>query len=82
MEAALDAAPRGAGSYAATRTVAGQATVSYAYDAANRLTAITQGAAVVAFTYDDENRRRTPTYPNGIVGTDGYDAANQLTSLS
>ena len=33
-------------------TVAGQPTVSYTYDIANRLTQITQGTSTVSFTYD------------------------------
>jgi RHS repeat-associated protein len=66
----------------ATMTVAGQSAVSYGYDIAHRLTAITQGAAVVALSYDDADRRSTLTYPNGIVATSGYDTANQLTSLA
>lgn len=63
-------------------TVAGQPVVSYGYDAAHRLTSITQGTAVVSFTYDDADRRSTLTYPNGIVATYGYDAADRLTSLT
>lgn len=52
-------------------TVAGQPTVNYAYDNANRLTSITQGSTSVAFTYDDADRRSTVTLPNGVVGTYG-----------
>jgi RHS repeat-associated protein len=63
-------------------TVAGQTSVTYGYDNANRLTSITQGSATVSLTYDNANRRSTLTYPNGIVATYGYDNANQLTSLT
>jgi YD repeat-containing protein len=55
-----------------TMTAASQTAVEYAYDAAHRLTSITQGMDIVAFTYDNANRRATLTYPNGIVATCGY----------
>ena len=41
----------------ATMAVPGQATTSYAYDNANRLTTITQGSNVVTFDYDHADRR-------------------------
>jgi RHS repeat-associated protein len=66
----------------ATMTVAGQPTVTYDYDNANRLTSVTQATSTVTFTYDDVDRRSTLTLPNGIVTTYGYDNANQLTSLT
>ncbi len=41
-----------------------------------------QGSSTVSLTYDYANRRSTVTYPNGIVATHGYDAANQVTSIT
>jgi RHS repeat-associated protein len=55
---------------------------SYAYDALNRLTSITnpQGE-VVSFTYDALGRRKTMTYPNGVVTSYAYDAASQVKQI-
>jgi len=61
---------------------AGQAPVTYTYDAANRLANLSQGSESVGFTYDNANRRATLTLPNGIVANYGYDAANQLTGIT
>jgi RHS repeat-associated protein len=63
-------------------TVAGQSAISYGYDDANRLTSITQGSATVTITYDNSDRPVTVTYPNGIVRTNGYNAASQVTSIT
>ena len=38
-------------------TVAGQSSVTYAYDNANRLTQITQGSSTVTYAYDGGGRR-------------------------
>src|SRR5690242_9069812 len=65
-----------------TMTVAGQPTITYGYDEANRLSSVTQGTSVVAIAYDDANRRSTLTLPNGIDVAYGYDDASQLTSLT
>jgi RHS repeat-associated protein len=62
-------------------TVAGQPTVNYTYDNANRLTQITQGTSTVSVTYDAANRRSTLTLPNGVLVTYGYDGASRLNSL-
>jgi YD repeat-containing protein len=51
----------------ASLTVPGQSVVNYTFDAANRLTQITQGATTVGFTYDAASRRATLTLQNGIV---------------
>ena len=48
-------------------TVSGQAAVGYGYDAANRLTGITQGSTTVGFGYDGAGRRTSLTLPNGTV---------------
>lgn len=63
-------------------TAGSQATVSYAYDAANRLTSITQGSEEVGFSYDAANRRIELTLPNGVTTTYDYDAASDLTGLN
>jgi len=55
---------------------------AYAYDPADRLTAITQGSAVVTPTYDDAGRLLTLTYPNGMVATSTYDPAGRLATLT
>lgn len=67
-------------------TVSGQPAVTYGWDAASRLTTITQGtgatAKTVGFTYDASNRTSTATLANGVVATYGYDAASQLTAIT
>ncbi len=63
-------------------TVAGQPTVNYTYDDANRLTQIDQGTTIVGFGYDNADRRTTLTLPNGISVEYGYDAASQLKALT
>ena len=63
-------------------TVAGQSTVIYGYDNADRLTGITQGSSSVSINYDNANRRTTLTLPNGIQLAYGYDNANELTGLT
>jgi RHS repeat-associated protein len=63
-------------------TVAGQPTVNYTFNAANRLTAMTQGSSIVQTGYDAANRRTTLTLPNGIVTSYGYDAASGLAGMT
>jgi RHS repeat-associated protein len=63
-------------------TVAGQPTVSYGYDNADRLTSITQGGNVVGFAYDTAGRRSTLTLPNTISTEYAYDTASRLTGLT
>jgi YD repeat-containing protein len=63
-------------------TVAGQPTVNYTWDNANRLTQITQGTATVTIGYDNSNRRTSLTLPNGVVAAYGYDAASRVTSVT
>jgi YD repeat-containing protein len=70
-------------------TVGGQPTVSYAYDAGNRLTQITQAAGAVnnnsaqtvGFAYDADNRLIQKTLTNGIAMHYSYDNANRLTGI-
>ena len=63
-------------------TVAGQPTVSYGWDNANRLTGITQGSTSIPFQYDNANRRYTLTLPNGILLTYGYDNDSRITAMT
>jgi RHS repeat-associated protein len=56
--------------------------MTYAYDNADRLTAITQGSAQVGFTYDAASHHSTLTLPKGIVVTYSYDTANQLSGIT
>jgi len=63
-------------------TVAGQPSVSYTYDDANRPIQITQGSAAVAFSYDAGGRRTSLTLPNGITTVYNYNASSQLTGIS
>jgi YD repeat-containing protein len=59
--------------------------VSYAYDAANRLSTVTDwNSNQTAYGYDDANRmmlsrsrERSVMLPNGVVGTSTYDDANR-----
>jgi RHS repeat-associated protein len=72
-----------------TMTVAGQPTITYFYDPANRLTSVQQAAGVsngnvaqtVGITYDNANRRDVVTLANGVTIKYGYDHANQLVSI-
>jgi len=63
-------------------TVAGQQAVTYGYDNANRLTAITQGSTTVGLAFDDANRLTAVTLPNGVRMDYGYDRASQLTGIT
>jgi YD repeat-containing protein len=63
-------------------TVPGQATISYTYDNANRLTQITQGSATVTVSYDSVGRTTSLTLPNGILTQYSYDAGSRLTGIN
>ncbi|HEX4419064.1 MAG TPA: RHS repeat-associated core domain-containing protein [Kofleriaceae bacterium] len=66
-----------------------QPTVTYGYDAANRLTTITQAAGAInggqaktiAFTYDGTGRRTQTTLANGATVTYSYDDSGKLTAI-
>jgi YD repeat-containing protein len=62
--------------------VAGQPTITYTYDNANRLQTIQQGATTVTYGYDNADRRTSVTLPNGLVVETGYDLASRVTSLT
>jgi RHS repeat-associated protein len=66
----------------ATMAVPGQATISYSYDNADRLTSITQSSAVVTFDYDNADRRTRLTLPNGVTTDYAYDTSSRLTGLT
>src|SRR5262249_28058682 len=66
-----------------TMTAAGQAPVSYDYDAASQLRAIQQTPLSPAtFDYDPTGRRTRLTLPNGVSTDYQYDAASRLTALT
>ncbi len=63
-------------------TVAGQAPVTYTYDATSRLRTVTQAPLnPVDIQYDALGRRTLLTLPNGITTAYHYDAASRLMSL-
>ena len=58
-------------------------TFTYAYDALNRVTSITNpNNEVTTFGYDAISRRTSMAYDNGVVTTYSFDAASRLTNLS
>jgi RHS repeat-associated protein len=63
-------------------TVAGQPSVVYSYDNANRLTQITQGTSTVTIVPDAASRRTSLTLPNNVVVQYGYDNANRVTGIT
>jgi RHS repeat-associated protein len=63
------------------RGAPGQVPVSYAYDAASRLTQLTQGSQVATLAYDLAGRRTQLGLPNGVTTEYQYDAASRLTAL-
>ena len=62
-------------------TAADRLPVSYGYDIAGRLNAITQGAETFAYGYDAISRRISLSRPNGIATSYEYDDANRLTRM-
>jgi RHS repeat-associated protein len=57
--------------------------VTYTYDAANRLTNVTDWASrAFAYIYDAASNRTRLNYPNGAYTTYAYDALNRLTALT
>jgi RHS repeat-associated protein len=63
-------------------TVLGYTPVVYTYDAADRISQVSQGTTVVAFSHDTADRRTGVTLPNGVQIDYGYDTAGQLTSIN
>nr|WP_307733504.1 DUF4329 domain-containing protein [Duganella violaceicalia] len=74
----------------ASMSVAGLPTLHYDYDPGGRLTRIKQDAGAannriaqsISFAYDAANRRIRTVYTNGIIRSDSYDDAGQLTSIT
>jgi RHS repeat-associated protein len=64
------------------RAGAVQTPIAYTYDAANRLTTITQGTSVVTLRSDAANRRIALRLPNGTRTGYGYDGASRITTLT
>ncbi len=57
--------------------------VSYGYDAGNRLTQVTDWAqGVTSYNYDAANRLTATNLPNGVASTYNYDAAGHLTTIT
>ncbi len=52
--------------------------VTYGYDAASRLTGITQGQQAATLDYDSASRRTSLVLPNGITVTYTYDESSRL----
>lgn len=75
-----------------TRVGTTTTTISYAYDAANRLCSISTAAIptpcgvtnpmTFAYGYDDQAGTQTLTYPNGLVMTATYDSFQNLKQLT
>jgi YD repeat-containing protein len=63
-------------------SVHGQSPVSYNWDAATRLTGITQGSSSVAVSYDNANRQTQLTLPNGVVAAYTYEANGRVTGIT
>lgn len=70
-----------------TMTVAGQSTIGYCYDNADRVTTILDGTDCVAsekltqFAYDDAGRQHVVTLPNGTTAVYSYDPASRVSSI-
>ena len=56
----------------------GQASTTYVYDAASRVTQIGQGPQMASLDYDPAGRRRRLALPNGVTTEYRYDAASRL----
>lgn len=58
-------------------------TVSYAYNAVNLVTTVTEpSGAKTTFAYDVDDMRTQTNYPNGVSMYLSYDAANRLTRVT
>src|SRR5207249_3809683 len=60
----------------------GTASLTYAYDAANRLSQITQGTLQWTFAYDGAGNRTQLTQPNGTSTIYAYLSNNWLSSIT
>ena len=57
-------------------------TTTFSYDAASKVTAVAAPQGIVAYAYDAAGRRASMTVPGSRTVGYGYDAGNQLTSLT
>ena len=55
--------------------------LDYVYDAANRLTQMTEDNRTFGFSYDNANRMTSKTLPNGVSSIYNYDGMSRLTQL-
>lgn len=61
----------------------GGGTVRYSYGSTGWLTSLEEpGGARTTFAYDDEGKRTATNYPNGVVMTQTYDAADNVASVT
>ncbi len=56
--------------------------ISYLYDQANRISAVTQGTRTVNYQYDPSGNRTRMTWPDGFFVDYSYDAGNRLETLT
>ncbi|MGZ5095968.1 MAG: hypothetical protein ACXWCH_33065 [Burkholderiales bacterium] len=61
---------------------AGQSTVNYTWNNANRLTQIAQGSSAVGFVYDNVNQRTTLTLPNNVTVAYTYDNDSRVSGMT
>ncbi|MGI8551874.1 MAG: RHS repeat-associated core domain-containing protein, partial [Dehalococcoidia bacterium] len=67
----------------AAMTLPGSKSVSYGYDSAGRLNAVSDWLnRTVGFSYDIDGHRAGITRPNGVTTSETYDAAGRLTGIS
>jgi RHS repeat-associated protein len=74
-----------AGNRTSAASDSGAYSVTYAYDALNRLTSVTDHAAgggTTTYAWDEAGRLTGEAYPNGVSSALGYDANGRLTSES
>jgi RHS repeat-associated protein len=57
------------------------ASMSYAYDADNRLASVTDGAGTTNYAYDPVGNLSGVTYPNGVSTSYTYNQLNRLTNM-
>jgi YD repeat-containing protein len=64
-------------------TYPGNRTVSYGFTTNGQVSTLTDWASrVTAFGYDNTGAPKTTSYPNGVLQTNSYDPAEQLTSIT
>lgn len=56
--------------------------ISYSYDALNRLASVTNAEGTSTYGYDEVGNRTSLSYPNGASQTWNYDTRNRLTKTS